>query len=750
MGVQRLAFVKLLKKYKKWTHSEVVERRFRADLDKSGTFSNTDLGVVLGRWTGALQDVRAPFQPGFLGQCPHQSDVPTPNTPRLSISTTQGPSGSITAESSQSILETTSSVDFDSAFAKAQGDCGCRLASYWVHNDNIVELQVLLLQHMRLFHSNSTSPISRSPSTQFRRRSTNTSELQSLFDDQDDTNVIIFEDLNYFVKEQNRKSSIENTPTLARLSARYSSSNVAVAYLQPKLDRQNNDSVSSKVKLKHLGRLLDARVPFRCSPPGSIVTTAKTSEIDDASDDAVRGWIKEHGEFQPLVGICSKRTRFKAVGKNHVQSMWAVLDRDISMTGVKQEDLSNSGSPLNLRTGSQHFPHAVLQIRQLDENDDFLLRKLDQSHLLERIRGFSIDVQAIWCCCKPPDMQAPHWIPRLSQDIRKIPGSNDEPRRINGSIHISSADRTSISTPSASGPEAPDSSDTAVSIPKTGHSYAAARLREVAANRSRQQTRKAFGKSKQSAEGLPDQRYWNEYDDPEGGGDDAYVIWVDPNSGTSFKKWFGKLLPSWNRPSSAETKSLLSTGNTPTEDDLPDDSSSTSDESPIEQRKSSPYGTFNPFNSYAHGAPLTRPNFLSRVFPSRRNERFAFGARSQSRFRPSNARPRASAGPNLERVSTPLERYEQTRTLLTLLTFSASTAILAVIGVLAATGRHKQVYEVDAGIVFGIVVNLLFACVGLGCLVSSHGTRWVAWCCGLMLFGAICVGNGGLCAWLVT
>ncbi|KAL9067091.1 MAG: hypothetical protein Q9157_006913 [Trypethelium eluteriae] len=95
-------------------------------------------------------------------------------------------------------------------------------------------------------------------------------------------------------------------------------------------------------------------------------------------------------------------------------------------------------------------------------------------------------------------------------------------------------------------------------------------------------------------------------------------------------------------------------------------------------------------------------------------------------------------------------RYERIRGTLTVLTFSASTTILAVVCVLAATGRHKQAYEVDAGILFGIVVNLVFACVGLGCLVSGRSTSWVGWCGGLVLFAVICVGNGGLCAWLVS
>ena len=716
-----------------------MDRRFKSDLYRPGSFSTVDLGTLLERWAEALQNVRAPFQPNFLGRVVEQinMDVHDTNISEISGSNPLWLNELRSARLLESNVNFASAIDFDTAFAVMPTSNGNGSASYWVHNDNIVELQVQLLQYMRLFpHTTSKSPIPRSSSFQSQRKPTTTSEHQSLFDGHEDLNLVIFDDPKHIVEEQNKDNSSVNKHPLVRFSARYNNCNEAIILLQPTSDFGNDGLASSKLKIKNFNSLLDISKPFPQSSSGSNTPTHEANGIENSSIHVIRQWIERHADIEPLVGICCQRMRFTSLNQASTQSSWAILDRNVSMTSLKPEDLSNMNRMSNLRSDSRPFPHALLQVRQTGTDAEVLLEKLDQSHLVERVHGFSIEEHAVWECCKPPDMKPPPWIPKLSQEIRRVP-SNDNAlsRRSSTSLRLAnSAMKTPKSTPSISGPEPGESSDTAVSVPKAGPSIASARLKKAIAIASRKQKRKLSIRSQTAAENLPKQGYWNEYDEPEDDNDNAYVIWVNPGSSLSFKEWLSSLLPSWLRPSSADPKPLLSPDNSNIEESLLDDSSSTSDESVVDQDKPKSYGTINPLKSH-HLTHFLQPRGITR-----------HTALPRSRF------PHTSSLPDLESQPSSTERSEhRIRTLFTLLTFSASLAIFVVICVLAATGRHKQVYQVDAGIVFGIVVNLLFACVGLGCLVSGRKrTGWLGWCCGVTVFGAICVGNGGLCAWLVT
>ncbi|CAL8581902.1 hypothetical protein XPA_007582 [Xanthoria parietina] len=64
VGAQKLAFVKILKKYRKWTGSPTLDSRFRTKvLDQPAAFSNRDFGSLLNQYTQILAAVRAPFEP---------------------------------------------------------------------------------------------------------------------------------------------------------------------------------------------------------------------------------------------------------------------------------------------------------------------------------------------------------------------------------------------------------------------------------------------------------------------------------------------------------------------------------------------------------------------------------------------------------------------------------------------------------------------------------------------------------------
>ncbi|KAI9664735.1 MAG: hypothetical protein M1821_006183 [Bathelium mastoideum] len=751
VGAQRLAFLKLLKKYKKWTRSEALERRFRTDLNRPGTFSSVDLSPFLGRWAELLQDVRAPFQSNFLGRRVDHVDVQVkvPSNPILRGSATSQLNESHPARPLQTKPNFASAIDFDTALAATPKRSRSTLASYWVHVDNVVELQIMLLQFMQLLsYSTSSSPISRSSSFQSQLRSTNVPELQSPLDGRNDSNIIVIDDLHYFVQEGAKTASTPEEPALPRLSARYNNNcNEAVMTLSTTSDFSADEFVSSRSEVKHIGSLLDIDKPFRQNSPGPSTPSCGVGETDPVSIHVIREWVKSHAEARPLVGICSQRARFMDLDPAGSKSLVAVLDKHISMTSLNPEDLLDTNRLSNLRLDSRPFRHALLHIRQVGTDVNTLLSKLDQSHLVERIYGFSIETHAVWECYRPEGMQPPHWVPRLDQDIRKVPSDNSATQRERNSstYPTSSNTKTATPAPSALGPDQFESSDTAVELPEPGPSGAAARLKKAAANASRKQKRKLSFQTKTSTGEELNPGYWNEYDDPEDDNDDDYVIWVSPGSSLTLMEWLSSFVPSWLRSPSLERRPLLPRSNSNIEEDLNDDSSSTSEESPIEQRRTKSYGTVNPLKTRVYDGASETPNYLRRFLQPRGNR----GRTVSSHSRSLGLGP-ATAVPDPESDPSSIKLYERTRTLLTLFTYSASLAVFAVICVLAATGRHKQAYQVEAGIVFGIIVNLLFACVGLGCLMSGRRTSWIAWSGGLLLFAVICVGNGGLCAWLVT
>ncbi|KAI9708121.1 MAG: hypothetical protein M1820_004325 [Bogoriella megaspora] len=747
IGVQRLAFAKLLKKYRKWTNSDTLENRFIAKFNRPESFSKVDLGVLLGRWAEALQEVRAPFQPGFFnsGVSSFTTDRQTRKGSAKNSSREEREEHKVTSLIHSAITKG-SALDFDIALATMPVDVRSREASFWVHNDDIVELQILLLQHLQLFSPSATgSPWSSSPSSE--RSPLNSSATSLPLDGVDDFNIVICEDVDYISTEPVKGADGVYVPTAVRVSIRYGLNEQAVVSLKPATKLDNRDLISTKVRTKHVGRFLNTEVPFqrRDSSEASISAPCETNEGKEIPSNKIRAWLSEHQEVKPLTGNCSKRTRFTALDQSLPHEMWATLDRDIDMCRVELADFSKISGAASLRQNSQRFQHAVLYVRQQGEFSGGLIEKLDQSHLVERVQGFSLEVHSIWACCRPKSMRPPHWLSKLEGDIRKVPSAIEQQRRRSRASLLSTVTGQELQAtiPSVPRLEHAESSETAVSLSEGKPSSAAARLKEVSNRASRNKKRRSFLQANQRTQNDPKRRYWNEYDDPEDGNeDDAYVIWVDPNSESSLKKWFGNLMPSWRRAVKDEDKQLLTPGDTT---EVGDDSSSTSSDSSKDARTSRVYNTF--VSSRDQKRFPKKHKIFNHFFRPKSHSRKPSIARAHgsltSRLRDYDPESLAS---NERTVAT----HERIYSLLTFLSFAASIAILTIIAVLAATGRHKQAYEVDGGIIFGIVVNLISACIGLAALLRSRRTSSAAWVLGFAVFAAVCVGNGALFAWVVS
>ena len=402
VGAQRLAFHKLLKKYKKWTGSSELGNRFRKEvLDRRTSFSKTDFEPLLSQWTEVLASVRAPFVDGINWQSdPTETEKEqrasqkqiSNNSRNGSAQNQDARSQHIIGESSsaaalQAAWEDDSTLEIDAALATVPlGESAAKVA-YWIHPDNIVQIHVLLLQYTRLPKSNETVPSTERPSTPRGSIGGHPAKCPMRYDE--DLGIIICDDLERFAQGQSSEtiSELENRAGFASekaaASIRYSPNGDAVVVVGAPIKIIGKSVGSNKelpIKKARFKRKAIQRL-FNTSN-GDQGTTA-----DDSKDsERVREWFARHKEVQPLVQLEVRRTRFVGLRNSATSGIWATLDKDISMKSCSAEILAkiiNDGG----NKDSETFPHAVLEIRTEGPIDIDVIAALDASHLV-RFFGF--------------------------------------------------------------------------------------------------------------------------------------------------------------------------------------------------------------------------------------------------------------------------------------------------------------------------------------------------------------------------
>ena len=378
VGAQRLAFQKLLKKYKKWTGSSDLGNRFRKEvLDRRTSFSRTDFEPLLALWTEVLASVRAPFiddinarshsaqfKRGEL-QSQRQRSLESPTTrgqAARSQDVTKDPSNAAVL---QAAWEDGSALAIDTALATIPFGHGAAKATYWIHPDNIVQIHVLLLQYTRLQRSNETISSPESPSSP--RGSISCHPARSSSRTDEEMAIIICDDLERFAQRQSSEtiSDAENRVGLASekavASIRYSLNDDAVVVVNTatrdagKSVGSNREIATRKVKIKRKAM----RRLFRTSSDGKGAIAA-----DDLKDvEPVSEWFAGHQDVQPLVQLQLRRTRFVGLKNNARSGLWATLDKDVLMRschatlldGDNGFDLTSDGGKRNF----EHFPHGM-------------------------------------------------------------------------------------------------------------------------------------------------------------------------------------------------------------------------------------------------------------------------------------------------------------------------------------------------------------------------------------------------------
>lgn len=412
VGAQRLAFQKLLKKYRKWTgSSELGDRFHREVLDRRTSFSKTDFEPLLVRWTEVLASVRAHFIDGISWQAdptgPRKEQLQPrrpvpPESPNDFAQNQAARSQHVTkdlnsAADLQAVWEDGSNLEIDTALATIPFGHRAAKAAYWIHPDNIVQIHVLLLQYTRLQKSNETIPSPERPSSPRGPTSGHSAKSSSRTDEE--MGVIICDDLQRFAQRQSSETinDSENCAGFAferaAASIRYSTNSDAVVVVGA-ATKDASKCAGSYTKLSTKKARSKRKAIQRVFSPSSGDEGAMADSLKDF--ERVCEWLAEHKDVQPLVQLRLRRSRFVGLKNSARNGLWATLDKNISMRSCPPELFaSEKGKIMNNdggKNGSELFPHAVLEIRTEGVVDTDVIAALDASYL---VRLFIIDPFAL-------------------------------------------------------------------------------------------------------------------------------------------------------------------------------------------------------------------------------------------------------------------------------------------------------------------------------------------------------------------
>lgn len=541
-AVQRTAFRKILKKYRKWTNSDSLQRRLEEDVLSAGQLdlNLSDQMQHLSAQISVVKDLEADLMQD------QSSGGPGQNPARVDKNL-ESPVAQIT-KASQS-----SSLAFDAAFAFVPFGEASGTATYWIHPDNFDEAKVLLLRyardinvHVSLTRDNSVSSLSSA--------ATGTSSPR-----QDDTAYACYLDNpQRFVQDTST-----STPSTIAMCARWSQSKEAVVSMSDMSPKSDNYT-TVKIKRKDIGVAIDR------SAPG-----IKDRSANAANVYVVKDFLSQHRDVKALATSRSSRSRYAGVTNSSEVGLWATLDSDIAFSSFSTDDIQDHRNNEEIR---ESFPHAVLQIRWEFGRKPEVVRAFDTTHLAEKVQDFSLESAAIHNQQK--NLAKPSWAQLVSKDIRKVP----VPSRVSRS-------RNEIAIGSASAPSSNDGpADSVFSAPFVASSAGSetspmASTRDLSDTTTIKPGQKRTKKARIAAESPHREtpRYYSEYDDPDSefNQQDTYAIYCDPDEeplGMATMRKIGSAfsnMASWFMPEKhtsrkskkpSERTGLLSS-NSPTEDE---------------------------------------------------------------------------------------------------------------------------------------------------------------------------------------
>lgn len=690
-ATQRTAFRKLLKKYKKWTGSSELEDRFRDEvLDDFKSFTKLDLGPLLDEYSTTRQRIRALYET----QVQQSAGSKKSDTNGASAS-------SLAIQQLQEVVDSGSKVYFDTNIATVPLGKSGTFASYFVHPENIVELQILLLQYARFYLARSRSNSIASPITTEPRSETFAQSRPECAD----YHMLVADNLDRFVKEQSaltvddREHKPGMFPQRAKATVRWNNDEDALATLRSR----SGKTKSAFLRRKHIHDFFDKSADFMAKQDAALGETA------DSIEEVRRELLKD--DTRPLFRFSSCRTRLVGDNADADGMVLATLDTGITIAQAGTEGQEERPSS---------FPLSLLLVRQEGTPKSELLSALDNSHLVsitralilvyistdklhqvERVRGFSLEYHSIWQTHRPRNIPPPFWEPLLSRDIRKLPPP--------------AMKRSGTTTRSTSGTHSAGSSGSLVGTTDSGtavETSQASQLESPPLRSFRKKKRRAYPEADATPKPQEQQRYWNEYDHPEDDENpdaDAFVIYVDPNQHGVFDRFFDSIAKLFRQHQYPEDENqALLTGQT-----TPEDEESSDDES----------------GSAAILSSRTKPRNQFGTFP-RSSAHTSFIITQQQEH---------DTFPYLGHFAT--------------VCYASALILLAVAWIFHTTARHRYLRKVHFGVLLCMVFSLMFVALGILAVARSGSkarpVRPAVWIVSIAVLVVDAVGNGGLLAWIL-
>jgi hypothetical protein len=380
---QRTGFVKILKKYKRWTKDKQLSQDFKEQVSsRQDSLFRLDLGYLLDQYVDVLGALRAIFD---------NDGAPSADYERTNTQSAAAHIANRLAEGDE--------LAFDLAFSSIPLGSNGNKATYWIHCDHLVEAQVLLLQQMRLYTS-SSKPSSRAASTQATpsRRQSSGANTERYFGNADEVGVVVLDHPEAFAIRQNASTIGASEATKGNIGIKatgnvrcLSSGKAAVVICIDDDGRQASASVtmSARLDVKSIQGFLGTDNQSVSGRSGASTTQMNGKSNGDCHSDtlAVQRWLAEHERTRPIAGFGSKRARFTGLHNNLTGGIWATLDTDVFMKASLDKDLIDENWPSAARLKAIQFPHAILEVRREGAQATSLLQTLDKSHLVSRVIG---------------------------------------------------------------------------------------------------------------------------------------------------------------------------------------------------------------------------------------------------------------------------------------------------------------------------------------------------------------------------
>ena len=374
--VQRTGFAKIQKKYRRWTKDRELPRIFKDEISgRSGSLFQVDLGYLLDQYIDVLGALRSVF-----------------DGDNTSTALTKEVDAQLPAARISKALEHDDQLDFDLAMSTVPLGTNGTKAIYWIHPDHVVEVQVLLLQHMRLHTKSSRSPSRRtSANATPRRRQSSSANTDRYFGNEDHVGLQILDYAEAFAIKQNAStvgSSEESKGSIgikAAANVRFSAAAEAAIVVCTAIDPRTQSAGEiriAKLKRRFTEAFLDTSKPLPDKQNIRFVDRTGSFSAGEEETQTIRQWLTEHQEITPIAGVGAKRTRFAGLHNNSSSGIWATLDREVFMKGSLIKDLANDEWAQTAILGSTQFPHAILEVRCEGSQAASLIQTLDRSHLV--------------------------------------------------------------------------------------------------------------------------------------------------------------------------------------------------------------------------------------------------------------------------------------------------------------------------------------------------------------------------------